>query len=177
MTLTRKSAPSSHFVTFRPQKGIYHIDCTTAGPDAILFLTHQKEMYPLIPLSLKTPPHLFCLHAVRYENGPKGLVQKIKCFTTWMSCKKHRLWLQKNGYGFRNQMGHFWQWVVDRIYSIGNLASKMFSQVSKHVAIHFWCWCCEIMLTRHRGHQVIDRQAGTNCGASSQQVRPRIISS
>ena len=79
------------------KRGIYHIHCTTAGPDAIFFLAHQKEMYPLIPLSLKTPPHLFCLHAVRYERGPKGLVQKIKCFTTWMSCKKHRLWLQKKG--------------------------------------------------------------------------------
>ena len=79
------------------KRGIYHIQRTTAGPDAIFFLTQQKEMYPLIPLSLKTPPHLFCLHAVRYERGPKGLVQKIKCFTTWMSCKMHRLWLQKNG--------------------------------------------------------------------------------
>ena len=78
------------------KRGIYHIQRTTAGPDAIFF-TQQKEMYPLIPLSLKTPPHLFCLHAVRCERGPKGLVQKIKCFTTWMSCKKHCLWLQKNG--------------------------------------------------------------------------------
>ena len=68
MTSTRKSAPSSHFVTFRPQKGIYHIHCPTAGPDAILFLTHQKEMYPLIPLSLKTfrdPTPLFILFTCR----------------------------------------------------------------------------------------------------------------
>ena len=50
---------------------------TTAGPDAIFF-TQQKEMYPLIPLSVKTfkdaPPLIYSVYMPSdVKGGLKGL--------------------------------------------------------------------------------------------------------
>ena len=62
------------------KRGIYHIHCTTAGPDAIFFLAHQKEMYPLIPLSLKTPPHFFLVTCRQIWKGAKRACTENKMF-------------------------------------------------------------------------------------------------